>query len=513
MDVTNLLLIFWSLLGRIHSEDTFCTNQVGFILVEEGGSVTIPCSFSYPKEDWDKSEITVHWRSGENSPCGRNEFIYNHTKPKPWTHENYTGRISMVGDPIRNKTASITIQNLNKKDGRMYCCRLQYKNHQNIDQQWQNPPGTFLRFPVTDKIYVDQLDAVPALKGETVIIPCYITYPTGSTFTVQKVTWRKGDSDLCRDYGELHVWNLENKSERKDQFSLVNFPDDISLSIINVKSSNKNWYCCEVTSESRTYSTHRATELAIIESKSNTELTVQQPRDSSATLRGSVTINCSYNYSEKIDPLWIGIYWRSGSPSGDYVYDPSHRLISPTYKGRTNLRGQADLYIQNVRERDNNTFYYCLVILRVCVGNNKYETFTVHGAGTRLIVSGISIGVIVALVIVLLLVIILCGILIFLYKRGKIFKKSKTMDDGNHLTTHHPETEAHFNNESAYENNSHAEAGKVDAGGVLYAQLNMPPSNDENLKRKTQCEKEPQVLYAAVKTPQSDNTYATVNEI
>uniref|UniRef100_A0A8C5PL63 Ig-like domain-containing protein n=1 Tax=Leptobrachium leishanense TaxID=445787 RepID=A0A8C5PL63_9ANUR len=117
------------------------------------------------------------------------------------------------------------------------------------------------------------------------------------------------------------------------------------------------------------------------------KLTVSQPQHISTNMGLSTTINCSFTISDGTDPLWTGVYWRVGNPTGDYAYHPSRDMIHPTYRGRTDLTGQTDLHIKNVQGTDYNT-YYCMVILRECVGLNKVDTDIVQGRGTSLSVTG-----------------------------------------------------------------------------------------------------------------------------
>ncbi|CAH2272598.1 sialic acid-binding Ig-like lectin 14 [Pelobates cultripes] len=378
MGVIHLLLIACSLTGGMlsNSEKPSCAIQIESIKVEEGSNVTIPCNIIYPWEDWDSTtEIKVHWRSGQNSPCGSNKIIYKY--PENWTHQKYAGRISMVGNPREQKTASIRIQGVSRMDGPLYCCRVELIDRNTGSQGWQNHHGTSLKF--TDQIWVDQLDVIPTLPGETVTIPCPIHYPSGKTVTVQKVTWKMGASEVCSEKQTQFTWD---KSDKQRQFSLVNFPDDVSLIIKNVSSKDSRRYCCEVTVDGSLYGSVRGTEL-VLGASTSTKFTVVQPPETTANLGSSTTLSCSYTYSTEKEKASAEIYWRVGNPTGDYAYHPSQEMIHSTYRGRTELRGQADLHIQDV-QRTDTTSYYCQVIIRNCIGKVKVKTSVVHGQGTRL---------------------------------------------------------------------------------------------------------------------------------
>uniref|UniRef100_A0A8C5PLP3 Ig-like domain-containing protein n=1 Tax=Leptobrachium leishanense TaxID=445787 RepID=A0A8C5PLP3_9ANUR len=117
------------------------------ISVKEGDSVTIPCSFSYPREEWEKkTEVSVYWRSGRKASCWNDIFVYNHTENR--SHPNFTGRISMVGTPKQLKTASIRIQRVRRSDFLVFCCRVQL-NSLNKSERWQSTFGTYLRTNLT----------------------------------------------------------------------------------------------------------------------------------------------------------------------------------------------------------------------------------------------------------------------------------------------------------------------------------------------------------------------------
>uniref|UniRef100_A0A674J456 Immunoglobulin domain-containing protein n=1 Tax=Terrapene triunguis TaxID=2587831 RepID=A0A674J456_9SAUR len=88
-----------------------------------GGSVTLPCSFTYPRE-------IEPLRDG-------------------FTHPDYGGRIVLVGDPQGNRTASIRIDRLRESDASEYVCHVRVQKNDGTWEQWRRHVGTHLT--VTDK--------------------------------------------------------------------------------------------------------------------------------------------------------------------------------------------------------------------------------------------------------------------------------------------------------------------------------------------------------------------------
>lgn len=102
-----------------------------------GGSVTLPCNFTYPREIEPLQDLRVYWRLGFHG-----QFIYNHTEK--FTSPDYGGRIVLVGDPRGNRTASICINRLQESDAREYVCHIRVRKHDGQWEQWRCHPGTQL---------------------------------------------------------------------------------------------------------------------------------------------------------------------------------------------------------------------------------------------------------------------------------------------------------------------------------------------------------------------------------
>uniref|UniRef100_A0A8C0HIT4 Ig-like domain-containing protein n=1 Tax=Chelonoidis abingdonii TaxID=106734 RepID=A0A8C0HIT4_CHEAB len=102
-----------------------------------GGSVTLPCAFTYPDEIEPLWDLRVYWRRGLFG-----QFIYNHTER--FTHPDFRGRIALVGDPWGSRTASIRIDRLRESDTSEYVCHVRVKKQDGQWVQWRSDPGTQL---------------------------------------------------------------------------------------------------------------------------------------------------------------------------------------------------------------------------------------------------------------------------------------------------------------------------------------------------------------------------------
>ncbi|XP_053574266.1 uncharacterized protein LOC128663789 [Bombina bombina] len=382
MEVLKSLLLLWCFQEVIqcYGDNQYCADQVEAVRVKAGDTVTIPCRISFPK-DWDENTtVEVYWREATSIPCGNARYIY---KPiAKGTDEKYKGRLSIVGS--QHKEASLRIQGLKTTDGPRFCCQVLLQNKER-EERWQNRHTTVLQFQEHRHIYVEQLDAVPALQGENITIPCRIHNLPANKQELKEVIWRLGNSELCTD-NKVSITERQQRNSN-ERYSVVDFPDDVSLHIKDVRPTDKKHYCCEVTVGFERVSSTHGTQLGVKDSKSDKEYFVHQPQKASATKGGSVTIPCSFNSTNNNDPLWVGIYWRVDSLTGPHAYHPSQEFINSTYMGRTQLMGQGDLHIQGLQEPDS-TSYYCIVMLRFCIGTNKYNSVVAYGQGTSLIVTG-----------------------------------------------------------------------------------------------------------------------------
>uniref|UniRef100_A0A674J2C0 Immunoglobulin domain-containing protein n=1 Tax=Terrapene triunguis TaxID=2587831 RepID=A0A674J2C0_9SAUR len=88
-----------------------------------GGSVTLPCSFTYPREIEPLRDV---WG---------------------FTHPDYGGRIVLVGDPQGNRTASIRIDRLRESDASEYVCHVRVQKNDGTWEQWRRHVGTHLTGP------------------------------------------------------------------------------------------------------------------------------------------------------------------------------------------------------------------------------------------------------------------------------------------------------------------------------------------------------------------------------
>ncbi|XP_026517587.1 paired immunoglobulin-like type 2 receptor alpha, partial [Terrapene carolina triunguis] len=112
-------------------------NQTESLSAPAGGSVTLPCAFTYPREIEPLGDVRIYWRLGFHG-----KFIYNHTEG--FTHPDYGGRIVLVGDPRGSRTASIRIDQLRESDASEYVCHVMVQKNDGTWEQWRRHPGTNL---------------------------------------------------------------------------------------------------------------------------------------------------------------------------------------------------------------------------------------------------------------------------------------------------------------------------------------------------------------------------------
>ncbi|XP_055486507.1 paired immunoglobulin-like type 2 receptor beta [Leucoraja erinacea] len=138
----------------------------------EGGSVTLPCNFSYPAHLRPRG-FDVAWRYGNfHGP-----FIFNLTQA--FTDSLYKGRITLLGFPIRDHTASIRLDNLRRRDSGRYYCRVGILG---IDA-WQSLTGTLLSFGVKPSVPV-------TVKSTTSTVRANFPVTVGSTTPGEPTPWR-----------------------------------------------------------------------------------------------------------------------------------------------------------------------------------------------------------------------------------------------------------------------------------------------------------------------------------
>ncbi|XP_065273047.1 paired immunoglobulin-like type 2 receptor beta [Emys orbicularis] len=132
-----LLLLAGILLGASAQDPRYTITQNKSLSAPTGGSVTLPCPFTYPREIEPLRDLRVYWRLGFYG-----KFIYNHTEG--FTHPDYGGRIVLVGDPRRTRTASICINRLQESDASEYVCHVMVQKNDRTWEQWRGYPGIHL---------------------------------------------------------------------------------------------------------------------------------------------------------------------------------------------------------------------------------------------------------------------------------------------------------------------------------------------------------------------------------
>ncbi|CAM5138899.1 unnamed protein product [Natator depressus] len=79
-----LMLMLLSLAGAAAQDAGYQVTQPESLSAPAGGSVTLPCNFTYPREIEPLRDLRVYWRLGFHG-----QFIYNHTEG--FTHPDYGG--------------------------------------------------------------------------------------------------------------------------------------------------------------------------------------------------------------------------------------------------------------------------------------------------------------------------------------------------------------------------------------------------------------------------------------
>ncbi|XP_068130103.1 uncharacterized protein [Hyperolius riggenbachi] len=369
----------------ISKAQNVCADQPGSIRVEERETVTIPCYFSYP-ENINPTKVRVSWRTAASGKCAQSDFIYNHTDK--WINTSYQREFKVQGGIMTNRMAAITITILKKLKKSMFCCRIELDHdNQSPDLKWQNPHGTYMLFK--DEASAEQPDVILAVLGEDAAIPCIVHNINPES--IREVTLRKGASDVCSENKEVktrlghdHIKEYVWQSPQENTWKLL-------LPIKKVRSSDIGQYCCDVRTTPEIPPARQpahGTQVVIVDPKdSPPEFTATQPGEISAQRGDTVTINCLYHVPPGQTPLWIGVFWRVGGPSGIYAYHPYRLMVDSSYYGRTELEGLANLHIKDIVETDNAT-YYCFVMLKFCTGNHSAQSVIQYGGGTQLTIIG-----------------------------------------------------------------------------------------------------------------------------
>uniref|UniRef100_A0A8C8S5K2 Ig-like domain-containing protein n=1 Tax=Pelusios castaneus TaxID=367368 RepID=A0A8C8S5K2_9SAUR len=115
--------------------------QLPSVSAQAGNSVMLPCNFTYPQDIKPVGDLRVYWRRGGFF----GKFIYNHTEG--FIHQDYQGRIVLVGDPQGSHTALIRINQLRSSDANVYVCHVRVQKKDGQWEQWRNIIGTNLTVP------------------------------------------------------------------------------------------------------------------------------------------------------------------------------------------------------------------------------------------------------------------------------------------------------------------------------------------------------------------------------
>ncbi|XP_060137959.1 paired immunoglobulin-like type 2 receptor alpha [Zootoca vivipara] len=168
------------------------------------GSVTLTCTFNYTWEVKETAE--VYWRLGNF----HGEFIFNHTHDptQRFTHPNYTGRVSLVGDVSKRLDASIQIENLQESDSNLYFCRVSVQTVHNGEKHWRNIEGTNLTVtgpPMPDPPSVNLVALVAGAVVAAAVALGLLAF----------VAWRKGCCPKCPKRRRASPQSKEKPEERE----------------------------------------------------------------------------------------------------------------------------------------------------------------------------------------------------------------------------------------------------------------------------------------------------------
>ncbi|XP_072906125.1 protein turtle homolog B-like [Hemitrygon akajei] len=156
---------------------------------EEGGSTSLPCSFTYPDTSRPR-DINISWKVGNYNGAYIFTSLLNHT------NREYRGWIEFLGSPLRDKTGSIPLHWLNQVDSNIYFCSVTMIGEEY--KMWQSTSGTVLKVKARSSgsgFRVEQPSNVEGKEGESITLPCSFTYPDTSTPRAFNIRWRVGNYD------------------------------------------------------------------------------------------------------------------------------------------------------------------------------------------------------------------------------------------------------------------------------------------------------------------------------
>ncbi|XP_032872882.1 paired immunoglobulin-like type 2 receptor beta [Amblyraja radiata] len=181
MTITLHLLLLHLAVALTDGGNGFWVDQPRQVNGVEGGSVTLPCNLSYPDNRRPRG-FDVFWRFGEF----HGQFIFN--RLRAFTYSHYKGRITFVGFPIRDHTASIRLDNLRRNDSGRYFCRLMILG--DVNDVWQSFKGTLLSVGERPSVTVT-VESTSSTERPSVTVTVERTTPTerpNVTVTVEHTT-------------------------------------------------------------------------------------------------------------------------------------------------------------------------------------------------------------------------------------------------------------------------------------------------------------------------------------
>ncbi|XP_072006022.1 uncharacterized protein [Engystomops pustulosus] len=370
-----LLGLIWGL-----SQDSLaqhCVEQLHRKESVAGKSITIPCSFSYPRTVIPDA-VSFLVKAGYGNFCGReNEEIYDSLRN--YTSAKYGGRLSVQLD-LGSRTSSVTIKDLRMEDQLMYCCRFIILVSNKVIEKWQHPVGTFLMVEGEKAMILEEEFLLLALPGDTVTLI--------ARFTIRNLTMTPrvtacGVFKGCGD--ELYPGNCTQRNNESIAFIKIHNADtsvnDIYCYSVNVSVGGTNY----------TRRTNNGSRILVLGQGDTTK----DNQTTELEVMGSIMLNCTLSLHkiisaasiENTSVLWTQVYWMYGEPREHFIYHPNQDYIHPEYKGKTKLIGHSDLLLEDFPGPDNLTLY-CRIAIRFCSGKkneeNPIKTILEEGPGILL---------------------------------------------------------------------------------------------------------------------------------
>ncbi|XP_048867235.1 polymeric immunoglobulin receptor-like isoform X3 [Brienomyrus brachyistius] len=205
-----LMLLFLLIAGRTGADSV---STVGWVTVQRGGSVTIPCFY----DERYKAHVKSWCKGSYWKPC----------TPLVHTDSRQEGNVSIRDDPDQ-RVFTVTMNNLTAGDSGWYSCFVNISGASDV--------GDRVYLSVTEG--VSTLRQVSVQRGGTVTIPCF--YDVG--YKTHMKYWCRGNkSDSCTPI-------VDTDSPQEGKVSVRDNPDQrvFTVTINNLTAGDSDKYWCRV---------------------------------------------------------------------------------------------------------------------------------------------------------------------------------------------------------------------------------------------------------------------------